>query len=109
MVGNPEAILTFHAGYAAGRISSKLNGKTKQFGWLQAPATKLLLRKELRRTPQPIGRPSGAFEFALILSVAIWQKSLFIFRRRSCDQKIVSPRIPFLASIRTEDNEYDHS
>ena len=37
-----EAIgtLTFHAGYATSRISSILNGRTKQFGWLQAPATK---------------------------------------------------------------------
>jgi len=26
-------------GYAAGRISSTLKGRTKQFGWLQAPAT----------------------------------------------------------------------
>jgi hypothetical protein len=42
VVGNPEAIgtLTFHAGYATSRISSILNGSTKQFGWLQAPATK---------------------------------------------------------------------
>ena len=41
------------AAYAASRISSTLKGSTKQFGWLQAPATKLLLPKELRRTPQP--------------------------------------------------------
>jgi hypothetical protein len=27
------------AAYAASRISSTLNGSTKQFGWLQAPAT----------------------------------------------------------------------
>ena len=34
--------MTFNsqAAYAARRISSKLNGSTKQFGWLQAPATK---------------------------------------------------------------------
>jgi hypothetical protein len=31
--------MTLHAGYAATRISSNLNGSTKQFGWLQAPAT----------------------------------------------------------------------
>jgi hypothetical protein len=40
--GRPtEAIgtLTFHPGYATSRISSILNGRTKQFGWLQAPAT----------------------------------------------------------------------
>ena len=28
-------------GYAASRISSNLKGSTKQFGWLQAPATKI--------------------------------------------------------------------
>jgi hypothetical protein len=31
--------MTLHAGYAASRISSRLKGSTKQFGWLQAPAT----------------------------------------------------------------------
>jgi hypothetical protein len=40
---NPEAIGTpaFDAGYATSRISSILNGRTKQFGWLQASATKV--------------------------------------------------------------------
>jgi hypothetical protein len=32
--------MTLHAGYAASRTSSNLKGTTKQFGWLQAPATK---------------------------------------------------------------------
>ena len=32
------------AGYAAGRNSSTLKGRTKQFGWLQAPATVRLTR-----------------------------------------------------------------
>ena len=32
--------MTLHAGYAASRISSNLKGTTKQFGWLQAAATK---------------------------------------------------------------------
>ena len=27
--------------HAASRISSRLKGKTKQFGWLRAPATKI--------------------------------------------------------------------
>jgi hypothetical protein len=31
--------MTVHAAYAAGRISPNLKGSTKQFGWLQAPAT----------------------------------------------------------------------
>ena len=31
--------MTLYPGYAATRISSNLNGSTKQFGWLQAPAT----------------------------------------------------------------------
>jgi len=35
--------MTFHPGYAATRISSNLNGSTKQFGWLQAIATKYSL------------------------------------------------------------------
>jgi hypothetical protein len=30
-----------HAGYAASRINSALKGITKQFGWLQAAATKV--------------------------------------------------------------------
>jgi len=29
-----------HAAYAAGRINSNLKGSTKQFGWLQASATR---------------------------------------------------------------------
>jgi len=33
----------FLAGYAASRISFILNGRTKQFGWLQASATKTSL------------------------------------------------------------------
>src|ERR1700687_1811020 len=33
--------MTLHAGYAASRISSNLKGSTKQFGWLQAAATKV--------------------------------------------------------------------
>src|ERR1700730_15729171 len=32
--------MTLHPGYAATRISSNLNGSTKQFGWLQASATR---------------------------------------------------------------------
>jgi hypothetical protein len=31
--------MTLHPAYAATRISSNLKGSTKQFGWLQAPAT----------------------------------------------------------------------
>ncbi len=30
-------------GYAAGRINSTLNGRPKQFGWLQAPAIPISL------------------------------------------------------------------
>jgi hypothetical protein len=46
MVGYPEAIadlypMTSHVVYAASRISSNLKGSTKQFGWLQAPATNI--------------------------------------------------------------------
>jgi hypothetical protein len=35
--------MTLHAGYAESRISSKLKGSTKQFGWLQAPATNSII------------------------------------------------------------------
>ena len=31
--------LALNSGYAASRINSNLNGRTNQFGWLQAPAT----------------------------------------------------------------------
>jgi len=31
----------------------KMKGMTNQFGWLQAPAIKLIVRKELRHTLQP--------------------------------------------------------
>jgi hypothetical protein len=34
----------YHIGYAAMRISSKLNGRTSKFGWLQAPATNFYRR-----------------------------------------------------------------
>ena len=56
MVGNPEAIgtLTFRAGYATSRISSILNGRTKQFGWLQtrdfAALGTLMNREEKQQT-----------------------------------------------------------
>ena len=51
MVGYPEAIadlypMTSHVVYAASRISSNLKGSTKQFGWLQAPATNLIIGLE---------------------------------------------------------------
>jgi hypothetical protein len=36
------------AAYAASRISSTLNGSTKQFGWLQAPATMGAARLNLK-------------------------------------------------------------
>ena len=41
--------MTFHPGYAATQISSNLNGSTKQFGWLQASATKVA--QFLKRLP----------------------------------------------------------
>lgn len=44
--------MTSHPSYAARRISSNLNGSTKQFGWLQPPAT------ILSRYPLPFSKPS---------------------------------------------------
>jgi len=45
MVGHSEAVRTdvgfSKRAYAAHRINSKLKGRTKQFRWLQANATKL--------------------------------------------------------------------
>jgi len=35
--GSNRQPMTFHASYAASRISSNLKDSTKQFGWLQAP------------------------------------------------------------------------
>jgi hypothetical protein len=32
------------SGYAAARISSRLNGRTSKFGWLQAPATNAIIK-----------------------------------------------------------------
>jgi hypothetical protein len=61
--------MTLHAGYAASRISSNLQGSTKQFGWLQAPAANerhcrnavafafLQNRRGPKRLSEP--RPSG--------------------------------------------------
>lgn len=48
---SPETI-TFRTGYAARRISFKLKGSTKQFGLLQAPATKKSLRCSKFREPR---------------------------------------------------------
>jgi len=52
---NPQP-MTLHAGYAPSRISSKLNGSTKQFGWLQASATKKFL--PFSNFHEPRNRPS---------------------------------------------------
>jgi hypothetical protein len=41
------------AAYAASRISSTLKGSTKQFGWLQASATKLSLPSVTPEALQP--------------------------------------------------------
>jgi hypothetical protein len=63
MVGNTEAS---QAAYAASRISSNLKGSTKQFGWLQACATK---KSFLSATPaNPATIPN--------LDVAIWIRGL---------------------------------
>jgi hypothetical protein len=42
------------AAYAASRISSTLKGSTKQFGWLQAPATKTSLPSATSANPATI-------------------------------------------------------
>jgi hypothetical protein len=51
--------MTLHAGYAASRISSKLKGSTKQFGWLQAPdfaaLRTLMSREEKQQTAAGAG------------------------------------------------------
>ena len=62
MYGRPtKAIgtLTFHAGYATSRISSILNGRTKQFGWLQAPATNAIIGLQAKLL-FPVDWESGA-------------------------------------------------
>src|SRR5260370_36156763 len=40
--------------YAASRISSTLKGSTKQFGWLQAPATKISFLSIISANPATI-------------------------------------------------------
>ena len=52
--GRDRQPMTLHAGYAASRISSKLRGSTKQFGRLQAPATKLSFLSATSRYPASI-------------------------------------------------------
>ncbi len=42
------------AAYAASRISSTLKGSTKQFGWLQAPATKISFLSATSANPATI-------------------------------------------------------
>jgi hypothetical protein len=59
--------MTLHPGYAATWISSNLNGSTKQFGWLQAPATNLLLSFPLNVTWDSISvRDSEIYRYASI-------------------------------------------
>jgi hypothetical protein len=41
-------------GYAAGRISSRLNGSTSKFGWLQASATKISFLSPTSANPATI-------------------------------------------------------
>jgi hypothetical protein len=62
IVGNSEAKLeplTFQSGYAASRISSILNGRTKQFGWLQAVAAKNYSAFVSYEYPATIGNRQG--------------------------------------------------
>jgi hypothetical protein len=47
-------LTTVHAGYAASRISSNLKGRTKQFGWLQASATRRFFLSTVSRCPATI-------------------------------------------------------
>jgi hypothetical protein len=65
MVGNPEAtgnLKDRHAGCAASRISSILNGRANQFGWLQAYATKL----------SPAQRSSTAYFIGIFIPADEW-------------------------------------
>jgi hypothetical protein len=48
------------AAYAASRISSTLKGSTKQFGWLQAPATMNATAEMQWRSPRYIHRHAVA-------------------------------------------------
>ena len=50
---NRKAIY-LHAGHAASRISSTLKGSTKQFGWLQAHATKISFLSTTSASPATI-------------------------------------------------------
>jgi len=59
--------MTLHAGYAANRISSKLKGSTKQFGWLQTPAT--------IRVPSPGSNPESVELWNICHDLADWKSS----------------------------------
>ena len=87
MVGYTEAIanllpLTARAAYAASRISSNLKGTTKQFGWLQASATKDFLPPQQPRLPRNhpnrgahrAGSPSGYSETRARSGARCWRK-----------------------------------
>jgi hypothetical protein len=68
--------MTSHAAYAASRISSNLKGSTKQFGWLQAPATISIWSQEL----------VGFRQQALLLFGKDFGKNLFLKHLLSCPE-----------------------
>jgi hypothetical protein len=72
--------LPLHADYAASRISSKLKGSTKQFGWLQAAATKVSFLSITCRVVGPNFRFSIPNRFAAVAIRPILSRPL---RRKS--------------------------
>jgi len=77
VVGYTEAIanllpLIARAAYTASRISSNLKGTTKQFRWLQAPATNLFidLQKAAKSASFPTQLPFWTAAFAVVCNFA---------------------------------------
>src|SRR5882724_4749834 len=64
--------LIARAAYAASRISSTLKGTTKQFGWLQASATKVFidLQKAAKSASFPTQLPFWTAAFAFVCNFA---------------------------------------
>jgi hypothetical protein len=63
--GSKRQSMTLHAGYAVSRISSRLKGSTKQFGWLQAPATNRARTPRRRRARSVSGSFPSKFHSPL--------------------------------------------
>ena len=100
-LGSTPRICAFGADYAAVRISSKLNGRTNKFGWLQAPVTNLIvsqgLPESLREVLPAPGTIGDRNHFSLCDFRPIEQCAGFLlrrFRRYPLPRRLAIPEIP---------------